>query len=154
MLGAFYLALSTPIAIAFSAPPKSNVDTTPYYLKPIVTHIQPITDTLPPEQSVVPVPAPVAPAPVYVAPAPVSNVVSGCGDNFYANFIYMHESGCDTGRYNSIGCFGIGQSCPSSKIAYCGTDYDCQNAWFTSYANSTYGSWAGAYAFWVAHSWW
>lgn len=92
------------------------------------------------------------------AAAPVVKVtqtapVAGCGDNSYANFIYMHESGCRTTAVNPGGCYGIGQACPGSKLAYCGADYACQNAFFTAYAGK-YGGWAGAYAFWVAHGWW
>ncbi|HET7827445.1 MAG TPA: LysM domain-containing protein [Candidatus Saccharimonadales bacterium] len=102
-----------------------------------------------PSQPVSQVPA-AAPAP---APVVQSAPVSGCGDNQYANFIYMHESGCRTTAVNPGGCYGIGQACPGSKIAYCGADYTCQNAFFTAYANK-YGGWAGAYAFWVAHGWW
>jgi len=98
-----------------------------------------------------------APKPVatYVAPAPAVQTapVSGCGDNSYANYIYMHESGCRTTASSANGCYGIGQACPASKIAYCGADYACQNAYFTSYANK-YGGWAGAYSFWVSHGWW
>ena len=89
---------------------------------------------------------------VYAA-APVSSVVPGCGDNVYANFIYTHESGCNLNSVNFLGCRGIGQACPGSKLP-CGADYGCQNAYFSNYAISRYGSWAGAYAFWVAHSWW
>lgn len=91
---------------------------------------------------------------VYAATAPSTAVVGNCGDNIFKQYIYQHESGCNTGRYNSIGCFGIGQSCPASKISYCGTDFACQDAWFTQYANNRYGGWAGAYAFWLAHRWW
>lgn len=87
--------------------------------------------------------------PAIVQSAPVS----GCGDNSYANFIYMHESGCRTTAMSPNGCYGIGQACPASKIAYCGADYACQNAFFTAYS-AKYGGWAGAYAFWVAHGWW
>ena len=97
-----------------------------------------------------PVPAP-TPTPTPVAPPPAS---SGCGDNEYAHFIYMHESGCSTTALNSIGCYGIGQACPASKIAYCGSDYACQNEFFTQYANSRYGGWAGAYQAWLAQGWW
>jgi LysM repeat protein len=78
---------------------------------------------------------------------------TGCGDNQYANFIYMHESGCRTTAMSPNGCYGIGQACPASKLAYCGADYACQNAFFTAYAGK-YGGWAGAYAFWVSHGWW
>lgn len=86
--------------------------------------------------------------------APIkSGAVAGCGDNFYANFIYMHESGCRTVNPNGSGCDGIGQACPASKIAHCGGDYACQNAWFTAYAQK-YGGWEGAYQFWLANHWW
>jgi hypothetical protein len=89
-----------------------------------------------------------------VAPPAPAVTVSGCGDNFYANYIYTHESGCNTSALNSIGCYGIGQACPASKIAQCGADYACQNAWFTQYAISAYGGWAGAYNHWVNYHWW
>lgn len=92
-------------------------------------------------------------APVTVAPAVQAAPVSGCGDNSYANFIYSHESGCRTTAMSPNGCYGIGQACPASKLAYCGADYACQNAFFTAYAGK-YGGWAGAYNFWVSHGWW
>ena len=84
---------------------------------------------------------------------PVETTVQGCGDNQWANFIYMHESGCNTSSINSIGCRGIGQACPGSKLP-CGADYACQNTWFSNYANSVYGGWQQAYNFWLGHSWW
>jgi Tfp pilus assembly protein PilN len=85
--------------------------------------------------------------------AALPRVVDGCGDNKYAHFIYMHESGCNLSASNSIGCRGIGQACPGGKLP-CTADYACQNAWFTNYAIKRYGSWANAYAFWLQHSWW
>lgn len=92
------------------------------------------------------------PVPQTVNPVGTS-IVPNCGDNQYANFIYMHESGCNTGAVNALGCRGIGQACPGSKLP-CGADYGCQNDYFTNYANSVYGGWIGAYSFWVAHGWW
>jgi LysM repeat protein len=93
-------------------------------------------------------------APVRTAPAaPAASTSSGCGDNSYAQFIYSHESGCRTTAMSPNGCYGIGQACPASKLAYCGADYACQNAFFTAYAGK-YGGWAGAYNFWVSHGWW
>lgn len=80
-------------------------------------------------------------------------VIDGCGDNFYANYIYMRESGCNVNAVNPGGCRGIGQACPGSKLP-CGADYACQNAWFTNYANAVYGGWEGAYNFWIANHWW
>lgn len=100
----------------------------------------PVTQT----QSSVPITAP---------PIVQSAPITGCGDNFYANYIYTHESGCRTTAMSPNGCYGIGQACPASKIAYCGADYVCQNAYFSAYAGK-YGGWAGAYAFWVSHGWW
>lgn len=68
-------------------------------------------------------------------------------------FIYQHESGNRTTAVNSIGCRGLGQACPGSKLP-CGDDYACQDAWFTNYMLQRYGSWENAKAFWVANRWW
>ncbi len=92
-------------------------------------------------------------SPVVTPPVIQAAPVSGCGDNSYAHYIYSHESGCRTTAMSPNGCYGIGQACPASKLAYCGTDYACQNAFFTAYAGK-YGGWAGAYNFWVSHGWW
>ena len=116
----------------------------------------PVRD-LPAETAPTPQAAPVTTqSAVYKAPVSLPTggaAVAGCGDNTYANFIYSHESGCRTTAMSPNGCYGIGQACPASKIAYCGADYACQNAFFTAYAGK-YGGWAGAYAFWIAHGWW
>jgi len=88
------------------------------------------------------------------APPKPSITIANCGDNEYANYIYMKESGCRTTALNPIGCYGIGQSCPASKIAHCGSDYTCQNAWFSNYAITRYGSWEKAYQFWLGNKWW
>lgn len=100
--------------------------------------------------------------PIVVAAAPQptvsQNAIPGCGDNQYANYIYMHESGCRLVNTNSEGCDGIGQACPASKLAAAcpnwQNDYACQNAFFTAYANSRYGGWAGAYQAWLNQHWW
>lgn len=80
--------------------------------------------------------------------------VSGCGDNFYANYIYTRESGCRTDAVNAGGCRGIGQACPGSKLPCSNADYACQNAFFTRYAMDRYGSWEAAYNFWLKNHWW
>ena len=71
-------------------------------------------------------------------------------------FIYMKESGNNPLARNAGGCLGIGQACPGSKLlAVCpNLDYACQDAFFTNYAISRYGSWEGAYQFWIGHNWW
>lgn len=76
---------------------------------------------------------------------------SSCGDA--KSCIYHHESGNNPSAVNSIGCRGIGQACPGSKLP-CGADYACQDAWFTNYAMTRYGSWENAWVFWQQHSWW
>lgn len=73
--------------------------------------------------------------------------------NYYKDFIYQKESGNNPNAVNSIGCRGIGQACPGTKLP-CGADYACQDAWFTNYAMQRYGSWEAAYNFWVANRWW
>lgn len=106
---------------------------------------------------------PVTPVVVPVAASvPASGPRSGCGDNPYAAYIYGMESGgrvagnCDPSARNSGGCLGIGQACPGAKLlAVCpNLDYNCQNAFFTNYAISRYGSWASAYEAWKIKKWW
>lgn len=87
--------------------------------------------------------------------AQASNGASAsCGDNEFAAFIYRKESGCRTNAINEIGACGIGQALPCSKMPCSLSDYDCQNDFFTKYAMKRYGSWQGAYNFWLSHKWW
>ena len=65
-------------------------------------------------------------------------------------FIYSHESGNVAHRYNSIGCYGLGQDCNGIVEGRCGADYACQDKFFTDYMQRRYGSWAAAKAFWQA----
>jgi hypothetical protein len=71
-------------------------------------------------------------------------------------FIYLKESGNDPTRWNDSGCLGLGQACPASKLlVVCpNMDYACEDAWFTQYAINRYGSWQGAYNFWIVNHWW
>lgn len=68
--------------------------------------------------------------------------------------IYQKESGNNPAAINSIGCRGLGQACPGSKLPCSNTDYACQDAWFTNYAVQRYGSWENAWVFWQNHNWW
>lgn len=101
-----------------------------------------------PTPVVEPVEAPQEQVPVY---APVS-------EDEAKNFIYQHESSGRLDAMNSIGACGLGQSLPCSKLeSVCPdwrTDYACQDAWFTNYMLTRYGSWDNARAFWLQHSWW
>lgn len=86
--------------------------------------------------------------------APKASAASNCNTgNPYKDFIYMKESGCRTTAVNSIGCRGIGQACPGSKLP-CGDDFACQDRWFSNYAITRYGSWESAYNFWLKNRWW
>ena len=87
------------------------------------------------------------------APAPVARQTYSLPANQAKAFIYQHESGNNPNAVNSIGCRGLGQACPGSKLP-CGADYACQDAWFTNYAMTRYGSWEAAYQFWVQNHWW
>jgi hypothetical protein len=97
-----------------------------------------------------------APAPPETPKPAPSITVTGCGDNQYANYIYMHESGCRLDAINPIGACGIGQSLPCLKLSsVCPNwrnDYACQNRFFSSYV-SRYGGWEGAYNFWLGNQW-
>lgn len=94
------------------------------------------------------------PAPVYKAPVVTNTAPSGCGDNTYANYIYMHESGCRTDAVNEIGACGIGQAYPCGKMGCSLSDYACQNAFFNNYAIQRYGSWEAAYYYWLNNRVW
>lgn len=95
-------------------------------------------------------------SPHYIEKPKTSAIVlpKNCGDNWYANYIYFRESGCDVAAVNpSSGAYGIGQALPASKLP-CGHDYECQNNWFNKYAIERYGSWKTAYEFWTVNRWW
>jgi uncharacterized protein YabE (DUF348 family) len=80
-------------------------------------------------------------------------------DQFAAvDFIIGHESGWRPGAQNAGGCAGLGQACPGSKLARVCPDWQidpvCQLKFFNGYAVGRYGSWNGAYNFWLAKHWW
>lgn len=86
-----------------------------------------------------------------VTPAATSYPISA---NAAKAFIYAHESGNNPNATNPNGCYGLGQDCNGRLRTLCGADYACQDAFFDRYAVARYGSWEGAYAFWLAHHWW
>ena len=100
-----------------------------------------------------PQPQPQSEAVATPQPPPVVGVTN-CGDNPYKQFIYQHESGCRTDAVNSIGCTGLGQACPGSKLPCSLSDWVCQDNWFSNYAIQRYGSWEAAYSFWLNNHWW
>lgn len=91
----------------------------------------------------------------------------------YADYIISHESGwCPTkwqgewggcpayhGTPSSSGTgYGLCQATPGYKMASAGSDWATnpvtQLRWCTGYARARYGSWQGAYNFWLSHHYW
>jgi len=85
---------------------------------------------------------------------PPPQSVTGCGSDSMMAEIYRLESGCRTGAYNELGCRGLGQACPGSKLPCSDSDWSCQDAWFRNYAVERYGSIYNAYVFRINHNWW
>jgi len=79
-------------------------------------------------------------------------------DYGYVNFIVSHESGWRTTASNGSGAYGLCQALPGSKMASAGADWETnpitQLRWCNGYAIGHYGSWAGAYSFWISHRYW
>ena len=132
--------------------------------KPVVAHaeapvvvVEPVVVLEPTPEPKPIVEPPVAPEPVYVEP-----IYAPMTDNEAKNFIYQHESSMRLDAMNSIGCIGIGQNCPDKNGHYwlkdaCPdwqTNYECQDAAFTNYANVRYGGWQGSVEFWKNNGWW
>ncbi len=93
------------------------------------------------------------------------------GDYAFVNYIVSRESGwCPTkaqGEWGSCpayhgvppyGGYGLCQSTPGSKMSSAGSDWKTnpitQLRWCSSYAQGTYGGWAGAYNHWLAYHFW
>lgn len=85
--------------------------------------------------------------------APIVSLVPVVSD--YKILIYNAESGNNPAAINrSSGACGLGQAEPCSKMPCSLSDYACQDAYFTNYMLSRYGSWAAAWAFHLLHGWW
>lgn len=77
----------------------------------------------------------------------------------YVDYIISHESGWNYHAVNrSSGAYGLPQSLPAGKLASAGADWRdnpvTQLRWAHNYAVGRYGSWGGAYRFWVNNHWW
>jgi uncharacterized protein YabE (DUF348 family) len=80
------------------------------------------------------------------------------GSYGYVNYIISRESNWNPGSISGSGCAGLGQACPGSKLAAACSGWQnnpvCQLRYFSGYANGRYGSWGGAYSFWVSNGYW
>jgi resuscitation-promoting factor RpfB len=98
---------------------------------------------------------------VYI-PADKEGVMAAAGisrsDFAYVNYIVSHESGWNAAARNPSGAFGLCQALPGSKMATAGADWATnpvtQLRWCNGYAVGRYGSWAGAYNYWLSHHYW
>lgn len=78
----------------------------------------------------------------------------------YVDYIIGRESGWNPFVWNSAGsgAYGLCQALPGSKMVSAGSDWETnpitQLRWCNGYAVGRYGSWAGAYNFWVSNHWW
>jgi len=83
-------------------------------------------------------------------PQPQPPVALYHSDEFYKEYIFQHESSGVLSRVNSIGCYGLGQSCSDALRNACPNwqnDLSCQLAFWDRYADA-YGGWAKSYEFW------
>lgn len=73
----------------------------------------------------------------------------------YVDYIVGRESGWNPNAVNrSSGACGLGQQLPCGKWAGAWNDPVAALRAMHGYALGRYGSWAGAYAFWLNHNWW
>lgn len=153
------MALSLALS-ASPVPPPKRVDA--YTQK--ATHIKKVQPAVTPAPSPQPEPftqpetPPAAPAPVATPPpAPTPQCVTGFTvADYYENLVMQRESGGQSCVTNYLGCVGLFQACPGSKLyAACPTlDVDCQLSFFTNYMLAIYGSWANAWNSEVTRGWW
>ncbi|MGP6171904.1 transglycosylase SLT domain-containing protein [Microbacterium sp. A196] len=73
----------------------------------------------------------------------------------YVDYIVSKESGWNPNATNrSSGACGLVQALPCSKVPGNGYDPVDNLRWANGYATGRYGSWAGAYNFWISNNWW
>jgi hypothetical protein len=149
------IAVLVTLIIAHLTPVQAQINNSEPTPAPTETVEQPVTTEIP-TTPVEPVTEPVVPTvEVQVQETPLYAPMT---DNEAKNYIYMHESSMRLDAVNPIGACGLGQSLPCSKLeSACPdwrTNYECQDAWFSNYAISRYGSWANAYNFWLRNRWW
>ncbi|MGM7696678.1 transglycosylase SLT domain-containing protein [Microbacterium sp. A84] len=77
------------------------------------------------------------------------------GDWGYVDYVVSRESGWNPNATNSSsGACGLVQALPCSKVPGNGYNPVDNLRWANGYATGRYGSWAGAYNFWINNHWW
>ncbi len=117
-----------------------------------------------PEEAPTPAPGdpgapPAAPAPRYTGGGSPADWMAAAGipekDWGYVDYVVNRESGWNPNATNaSSGACGLVQALPCSKVPGNGYDPVDNLRWADGYAKGRYGSWKGAYDFWVANNWW
>lgn len=100
-----------------------------------------------------------APAPTYTGGGSPQEWMTAAGiaqsDWGYVDYIATHESGWNPSATNaSSGACGLIQALPCSKVPGDGYNPVDNLRWAAGYAIDRYGSWAGAYQFWISNNWW
>lgn len=73
----------------------------------------------------------------------------------YVEYIVHKESSWNPNATNaSSGACGLVQALPCSKVPGNGYNPIDNLRWANGYATGRYGSWAGAYDFWISNHWW
>lgn len=73
----------------------------------------------------------------------------------YVDYVVSRESGWNPNATNSSsGACGLVQALPCSKVPGNGYNPVDNLRWANGYATGRYGSWAGAYDFWINNHWW
>lgn len=73
----------------------------------------------------------------------------------YVDYVVSKESGWNPNATNaSSGACGLVQALPCSKVPGNGYNPIDNLRWANGYAVGRYGSWAGAYQFWINNNWW
>ena len=76
------------------------------------------------------------------------------GDYTYVDYIVSKESNWNPSAQNASGAYGLCQAFAGQQMASAGSDWASnpvtQLRWCNSCAVGHYGSWAGAYSFWVS----
>lgn len=99
------------------------------------------------------------PAPTYSGGGSPAEWMTAAGipesDWGYVNYIVGKESGWNPNAVNSSsGASGLVQALPCGKVPGSCFDPVDNLKWADGYAKGRYGSWAGAYDFWVSNNWW
>lgn len=122
----------------------------------IELHTSPIEEKVEPK----PVAAPVAASlPKYTGGGSPAEWMAAAGiaesDWGYVDYIVSRESGWNPNATNSSsGACGLVQALPCSKVPGSGYNPVDNLRWANGYAVGRYGSWQGAYNFWIAKRWW